>query len=185
MAIKLIQVIQNKWQTQCLRPWIAKIIWEKNNGAGGIILPDFRLYYKANVIKTVWYWHKNRHIDQWNRHTDQWNRTESQEINPRTNGLINLWQRRQICTMEKRQPLQLVVLGNWTVTCKIMKLEHSLLLLSRFSRVWLCATPETAAYQAPLSLGFSRQERWSGLPFPSPMHESEKWKWSCSVRSDS
>ena len=49
-----------------------------------------------------------------------------------------------------------------------------LLLLSRFSRVRLCATPETAAYQALLSLGFSRQEQWSGLPFPSPMHESEK-----------
>ena len=51
-----------------------------------------------------------------------------------------------------------------------------LLLLSRFSRVWLCATPETAAHQAPPSLGFSRQEHWSGLPFPSPMHESEKGK---------
>ena len=49
-----------------------------------------------------------------------------------------------------------------------------LLLLSRFSRVRLCATPETAAHQAPLSLGFSRQEHWSGLPFPSPMYESEK-----------
>ena len=49
-----------------------------------------------------------------------------------------------------------------------------LLLLSRFSRVRLCVTPETAAHQAPLSLGFSRQEHWSGLPFPSPMHESEK-----------
>ena len=60
-----------------------------------------------------------------------------------------------------------------------------LLLLSCFSRVWLCATPETAAHQAPLSLGFSRQEHWSGLPFPSPMHESEKWKWSRSVVSDS
>ena len=43
-----------------------------------------------------------------------------------------------------------------------------LLLLSRFGRVQLCATPETAAHQAPLSLGFSRQEYWSGLPFPSP-----------------
>ena len=42
-----------------------------------------------------------------------------------------------------------------------------------------------AALQAPLSLGFSRQEHWSGLPFPSPMHESEKWKWSRSVLSDS
>ena len=60
-----------------------------------------------------------------------------------------------------------------------------LLLLSRFSRVRLCATPETAAHQAPPSLGFSRQEHWSGLPFPSPMRESEKWKWSCSVVSDS
>ena len=57
------------------------------------------------------------------------------------------------------------------------------LLLSHFSRVWPCATPYTAAHQAPLSLGFSRQEHWSGLPFPSPMHESEKWKWSCSVVS--
>ena len=38
-----------------------------------------------------------------------------------------------------------------------------------------------AAYQAPPSLGFSRQEHWNGLPFPSPMHESEKWKWSRSV----
>ena len=44
------------------------------------------------------------------------------------------------------------------------------LLLSNFSRVRLCATPWTAAHQAPLSLGFSRQEYWSGLPFPSPMH---------------
>ena len=48
-----------------------------------------------------------------------------------------------------------------------------LLLLSRFSHVRLCVTPQTAAHQAPLSLGFSRQEHWSGLPFPSPMHESE------------
>ena len=60
-----------------------------------------------------------------------------------------------------------------------------LLLLSRFSRVQLCATPKTAAHQAPPSLGFSRQEHWSGLPFPSPLHENEKWKWSRSVVSDS
>ena len=49
-----------------------------------------------------------------------------------------------------------------------------LLLLSRFSRVRLCATPYMAAHQAPPTLGFSTQEHWSGLPFPSPMHESEK-----------
>ena len=49
-----------------------------------------------------------------------------------------------------------------------------LLLLRHFSHVQLCATPQTAAHQAPLSLGFSRQEHWTGLPFPSPVHESEK-----------
>ena len=59
-----------------------------------------------------------------------------------------------------------------------------MLLLSHFSRVRLCATPETAAHQASPSLGFSRQEHWSGLPFPSPMHESEKWKGNRSVVSD-
>ena len=48
-----------------------------------------------------------------------------------------------------------------------------LLLLSHFSHVWLCVTPQMAAHQAPPSLGFSRQEHWSGLPFPSPMRESE------------
>ena len=66
-----------------------------------------------------------------------------------------------------------------------MSLLLPLLLLSRFSRVRLCVTPEMAAHQAPPSLGFSRQEHWSGLPFPSPMHESEKWKWSHSVVSNS
>ena len=51
-----------------------------------------------------------------------------------------------------------------------------LLLLSRFGRVRLCATPQTVAYQAPPSLGFSRQEHWSGLPFPSPMSFLLQWK---------
>ena len=65
--------------------------------------------------------------------------------------------------------------------------QQLLLLLSRFSHVRLCATPETAAQQASLSLGFSRQEHWSGLPFPSPMRESEKWSEvakSCPTLSD-
>ena len=60
-----------------------------------------------------------------------------------------------------------------------------LLLLSRFSRVRLCATPQTAAHQAPPSLGFSRQEHWNGLPFPSPVNESEsEVAQSCPTLSD-
>ena len=60
-----------------------------------------------------------------------------------------------------------------------------LLLLSRFSRVRLCTTPQRAAHQAPPSLGLSRQEHWSGLPFPSPMHESEiEVAQSCPTLSD-
>ena len=71
------------------------------------------------------------------------------------------------------------------IQTRIFLWKSLLLLLSRFSRVRLCVTPQTAAHQAPQSLRFSRQEHWSGLPFPSPMHESEKWKWSRSVVSDS
>ena len=81
-------------------------------------------------------------------------------------------------------------LTRWTFVGKVMSLILIfylllLILLSRFSRVRLCATPWTAAYQASPSVRFSRQEHWSGLPFPSPMHESGKWKWSCSVVSGS
>ena len=77
----------------------------------------------------------------------------------------------EIGARDKHSNLPPLTWGQQTLVSDMMLL---LLLLSRFSRVRPCATPQTAAHQAPPSLGFSRQEHWSGLPFPSPMHENEK-----------